>query len=326
MIMKTDRIALPKSDNTDHVPQDPDQTPMSSLNHLAAEVTMQQDDFEAPAETLANESCLVQIYPADVIDGMMLLGEEVLRIGRDFECDLSLNDGNVSRKHAEIRRTANGHALHDLGSTNGTTVNGNRIQAYQLRSGDQIGMGPFIFKYLTAGSIETHYHEAIYSSLTRDALTGAMNKRYLLDSLHREIARSRRDKQPLAVVMIDIDHFKSVNDTHGHLVGDAVLREFGARLISGCREDDLLARYGGEEFSLLLVSTGQEEANSIAERCREMIADKPFQTDAGELQITASFGIECFIGNRSALPDDLIGIADQRLYQAKQQGRNRVVG
>lgn len=323
MIMKTDGASVPNADINEI---DPDQTPMTSLCQAAADVTMQQDDFEAPAGALANESCLVQIYPADVIDGMMLLEEEVLRVGRDFECDLSLNDGNVSRKHAEIRRTSNGHVLQDLGSTNGTTVNGNRIESYQLRSGDQIGMGPFIFKYLTAGSIETHYHEAIYSSLTRDALTGAMNKRYLLDSLHREIARSRRDKQPLAVVMIDIDHFKSVNDTHGHLVGDAVLREFGTRLISGCREDDLLARYGGEEFSLLLVSTDQEEANAIAERCREAIANQAFKTDAGDLEITASFGIECFNGDRSVSPDELIGIADQRLYQAKQEGRNRVVG
>jgi diguanylate cyclase (GGDEF)-like protein len=303
-----------------------DQTPV--LSHLLqpAEVTMQQQqDYEAHADVLTNESCLVQIYPADVIDGMMLLDEEVIRIGRDFECDLSLNDGNVSRKHAEITRQSNGHVLVDLGSTNGTSVNGARVQSHPLRSGDQIAIGPFIFKYLSAGSIETHYHEAVYTSLTRDALTGAMNKRYLLESLQREIARSRRDKQPLAVVMIDIDHFKSVNDTHGHLIGDAVLREFGTRLLSICREDDLLARYGGEEFSLLLSSTGKREAVQIAEKCRAEIESKPFDTDAGQIFVTASFGIECFAGMRAVSANQLIEIADNRLYEAKQNGRNCVI-
>ena len=313
--------------NPGSCPQNEDQNLLSSpCNSLsAADMTVQQSQgFANPVDALDNESCLVQIYPADVIDGMMLLEEETIRLGRDFECDLSLNDGNVSRQHAEIRRTAHGHLLSDLGSTNGTFVNGERVHTHELVAGDRVAIGPFIFKYLSAGCIETHYHEAVYSSLTRDALTGAFNKRYLLESLQREIARARRDKRPLAVVMMDIDHFKGVNDTHGHLVGDEVLREFGVRLLSICREDDLFARYGGEEFCLLLASTDRDEALEIAERCRTEIANRPFQTQSGELPITASFGVQCFSGNQTCTPSELIRVADEHLYNAKQNGRNRV--
>jgi len=126
-------------------------------------------------------------------------------------------------------------------------------------------------------------------------------------------------------VMIDIDHFKSINDSHGHLVGDEVLREFGLRLLSICREDDLLARYGGEEFFLLLASTARDEAVQIAQRCRQTIASLPFSTAAGALAVTASFGIECYTGAQPVSADALVRAADLRLYEAKQAGRNRVV-
>ena len=299
----------------------------SSMDSLIpADVTVHQVSQSInPSVDFEKDCCLVQIYPPDVIDGMMLLEEETIRIGRDFECDLSIEDGNVSRRHAEVCRCETGHKIYDLGSTNGTFVNGKRVSEQVLVSGDRIAVGSFIFKYLSAGCIETHYHEAVYSSLTRDALTGAFNKRYLLESLQREIARSRREKSPLAVVMMDIDRFKNTNDTHGHLVGDQVLREFGQRLLSLCREDDLFARYGGEEFCLLLASTSPEQAATIAERCRNEIAQTPFTTEAGPLQITASFGGECFPGDTRKKPNELIAAADARLYVAKKSGRNRVV-
>ncbi len=290
-----------------------------------AEATLQQDDFSTPEAAIGDESCLVQIYPADVIDGMLLLDENPLTIGRDIACDIVLDDSSVSRRHAELVCLENGYHLRDLGSTNGTLVNGILVQDQLLLSGDRLSVGSFIFKYLSAGSVESHYHETVYLSLTRDALTGTMNKRYLLESMQREIARSLRRRQPLAVVMMDIDKFKNVNDTHGHLVGDEVLCEFGARLAAICREDDLFARYGGEEFTLLMASTERDEAIEIAERCRRVIAEEPFTTASGPLDITASFGIACFEGDGTVVPAELLRIADDRLYDAKRGGRNRVV-
>ena len=126
--------------------------------------------------------------------------------------------------------------------------------------------------------------------------------------------------------MIDIDHFKAVNDTYGHLVGDEVLREFGKRVQEGCREDDLLARYGGEEFCLLLSATDAAEASEVAERCRHSVGSRPFDTTAGPLTVTASFGFAClnFEAGESGL--DLIQRADQQLYRAKRSGRNQVQG
>ena len=288
-----------------------------------ADATLQQG-YGAQKEQ-NQEACLVQIYPPDVVDGMILLDEEGLDFGRDERSCVTLNDSSVSRRHAKITLNEDGYYIKDLGSTNGTRVNDKLVSWKRLKSGDRIQLGSFIFKYLLAGCVESQYHETVYTSMTRDELTGAMNKRYLLDSMQREIARSVRRNEPLSIIMIDVDHFKSINDTHGHLVGDEVLREFGARLLAVCREDNLLARYGGEEFSLLLPSSTKTEAIEIAEQCRGVIAEVAFDTEVGPLNITASFGIGCLEENETIGCLDLIKIADDRLYDAKHQGRNRVI-
>jgi diguanylate cyclase (GGDEF)-like protein len=270
---------------------------------------------------------LVQIYPPDVIDGMLLLEETEFTIGRSPQSDLPLSDHSVSRQHAVLIRGNEGYAIRDLGSTNGTLVNEQIIRSdCDLRTGDTLRIGSFLFRFLSAGSIETQYHETVYNALTRDALTGTMNKRYLMEAMDREISRSSRAGMELSVVMLDIDYFKSVNDTHGHLVGDEVLRTFGQRVGEECRTDDLLARYGGEEFCLLLAATGHEEAREMSERCRRAIADHPFETAAGPLPITASFGFAVLDENHLQDRTKLLETADNQLYEAKRSGRNRVCG
>lgn len=310
-----------------HAPSDFAQQSMTTLPcHDESEATLRQPEDANLAGGASNESCLVQIYPPDVVNGMLMLESDRLTVGRDRSAGLRLPDSSVSRIHAEFVRDERGFIVHDLGSTNGTHVNGDLIEQQRLQSGDTIRLGSFLFKYLCAGCVETQFHETVYTALTRDALTGTMNKRFLLESMQREVARAVRQRCVLSVLMLDIDHFKSVNDTHGHLVGDEVLREFGARIHSVCREDDLLARYGGEEFCLLMTSTTREEALQMAERFRSVVADMPFATEAGELQITASFGLSCFESGPAVTPNELIEQADQRLYEAKRNGRNRVCG
>ncbi|WP_182865885.1 GGDEF domain-containing protein [Rhodopirellula sp. JC639] len=299
--------------------------PIDTPVHLEPEATLQR----SPDPSLSHrndQSCLVQIYPPDVVDGMLLIEKDELLIGRESGSDLLLRDTSVSRQHAVIRRTESGFELEDLDSTNGTFVGGHQVKRACLNSGDTIRLGSFLFKFLSAGSVESQYHETVYSALTRDALTGTMNKRYLLETLNRSIAAAVRQQQPLTVVMLDIDHFKSVNDNYGHLVGDEVLREFGKRVSAGCREDDLLARYGGEEFCLLLSATAADEAAEVAERCRHAVCDQPFQTAAGPLEITASFGFAVLDHQHGETGMELIRRADQQLYQAKRKGRNRVCG
>lgn len=282
-------------------------------------------NHDAPSLRTGQECCLVQIYPADVVDGMILLDNSPLLVGRDPAAGLCLPNGSVSRHHVEIAPSPSGsYTLKDLQSTNGTLVNSQKTAAVELQSGDTIKIGTYLFKFLAAGSVESQYHETVYTAMTQDALTGAMNKRYLLETLNRELARCRRQSSELAAVMIDIDHFKGINDSHGHLVGDEVLREFGRRLHQLCREDDLFARYGGEEFCLCVFGASRANVEDITNRCLDVIRETLFQSSAGPLAITASFGVAL----HSEFPDaDTLGLineADKRLYQAKESGRDRV--
>ena len=163
----------------------------------------------------------------------------------------------------------------------------------------------------------------------KDSLTGCYNRGYLNEHLQHEIKRASRYHHPLSVALCDIDHFKRVNDTFGHLCGDMVLKEFVQHILSLIRSDmDWLARYGGEEFLLVLPETSYKNASRLAERLRKQIAKKKFNWEGEEVSITASFGVTG-IDKRSALEDfsseELIEMADQYLYKAKNSGRDKVV-
>jgi two-component system cell cycle response regulator len=158
-----------------------------------------------------------------------------------------------------------------------------------------------------------------------DALTGLWNRGAILDLLKREVSRRQRTEDSLGVIMADIDYFKKINDTHGHLVGDAVLQEVTRRLAAGVRPYDAVGRYGGEEF--LIVFPGCSAANLVlgAERLRHCIADSPIETVAGQLPVTLSLGLACAEQNAEAHDcETFLRIADEALYAAKAQGRNRV--
>lgn len=271
------------------------------------------------------DCCLVQIYPTNVVDGLVRLEKEEITIGRDQSNDLTLSDGNVSRFHARLERGEEGYWLVDSGSTNGCFVDGRPTKECLLTGGETVRIGGTIFKFLRAGEIEAQYHATVYKAMTRDGLTGAFNKSYGLDSLSQVIARSRRCHRPLCVMMLDIDYFKRINDTYGHLVGDEVLREFAQRIERTKRADDLLCRYGGEEFALILEETPLAEAITIAESCNAAVRNVPFWTSEGEVNVTVSIGVSQ-LANTDAAPDgsDLLERADSHLYRSKRDGRDRV--
>jgi len=167
--------------------------------------------------------------------------------------------------------------------------------------------------------------EALRQHATRDQLTGLLNRREFDRIMAEEAERSRRFGHPLALVMVDIDHFKAVNDTHGHLAGDAVLREVAKTLTAQLRTVDRVARIGGEEFALVLVQTGRSAATEVAQRVVKAVAASPVIIESGvSLRLTISAGL-------AVLPEDvswlelLIGAADRSLYAAKRGGRNRVM-
>jgi diguanylate cyclase (GGDEF)-like protein len=273
---------------------------------------------------VAKEACLVVIYGMD-LGKKFNLNQPALTLGRSSKSDVQVDQESVSRSHAKIINTGKTIILRDLGSTNGTYVNDELIDEYVLRDGDFIKIGRTIFKFLSGNNIENAYHEEIYRLTTVDGLTQIYNKRYFLETLEREISRAHRYHRDLSLIMFDIDYFKKVNDTHGHLAGDAVLKQLASVLKARIRREDIMARYGGEEFAIILPEIGVSNAVTFAEKVRKLIERTAFKFEDQNIPVTVSIGVAAVgPGIQTAL--DFIKVADDRLYQAKIEGRNRVCG
>jgi two-component system cell cycle response regulator len=166
--------------------------------------------------------------------------------------------------------------------------------------------------------------EALREQATHDGLTGLMNRTAVLEALHNEADRAGREGHPLSLLIADFDFFKTVNDTHGHLAGDAVLREGARRMQSVVRRYDALGRYGGEEFLVVLPGCDPAAGHAQASRLREAISAEPFSVGGASLRVTCSFGVSCRANPTIAQVDALIREADLALYAAKRRGRDRV--
>ena len=278
------------------------------------------------AQVGGGNACLVLIYPPGPDMGRrFLLDKNEIVLGRGSDCDIHVDRDSVSRRHARVYREGNQWMLQDLDSTNGSYVNDMPVQRAPIRDSDFLKIGAAIFKFLSGTSIETSYYEEIYRMTIIDALTGAHNKRYFIEFLEREIARCSRYGRPLSLLMFDIDHFKQINDTHGHLTGDYVLREMSGRLLGRIRKEELLARYGGEEFACVLPETTHEGALHFGEQIRQIVGGQPFQYEGDTFTVTISVGVATLDGE-SMDPLSFIKRADSNLYRAKHEGRNRVIG
>ena len=292
----------------------------------------------APAQAV--DACMVFLYPPGPLMGRRLtLERDLYAIGRSADTDVQIERDSVSRRHAQILRSERGWRIEDLGSTNGVYVNDQRLdersgRAHTLRDGDIVKIGDAILKFLAGENVEAAYHEEIYRLTIVDGLTGLANKRHFLEFLDREVAAAARYGHPISLIMMDLDHFKKVNDAHGHLVGDLVLKELAARMKSRVRREDLAARYGGEEFAIILTHTEEQGARAFADSLRAIVAATPFLCDGLAVSCTVSLGVASLASLeqpenptelRSVRITDLIKIADERLYRAKESGRNRVV-
>ncbi|MEM1418438.1 MAG: GGDEF domain-containing protein [Myxococcota bacterium] len=280
------------------------------------------DELKVP--TKPGQDCLVIIYSSDarMFGKRHVLGPDPTTLGRGSENTIVLENDSVSRRHCKIEKRGRSYFVQDQSSTNGTYVNDVMITDYQLARGDQVKVGDTIFKFLSGSDMEAQYHETIYRMTIVDGLTGIHNKRFLMDTLEREIPRARRHERPLALVMFDIDHFKSINDTYGHLAGDFVLKELAGIVKNRLRPDDVLGRYGGEEFAVVLPETDREGARVIAEELRTLIQEHAFLFEQERINVTCSLGV-AIVGEET----DVLGFikdADEKLYAAKREGRNRV--
>lgn len=291
-----------------------------------------------PVSANSRDACMVVINGTDLGRRYTLAQTSVL-IGRSSKVDIQIDEDSISRNHALLINDGEKVIVRDLGSTNGTYVNDIQISEHSLKDGDQIRVGRTIFKFLTGSNIESAYHEEIYRLTTTDSLTQIYNKRYFLENLEREMSRSLRYGRQMAVVVFDIDFFKQVNDTYGHLTGDFVLKQLADRVKKHIRRDDIFARYGGEEFVLLLPELSKRDAMRLAEKLRALVAAEPFTFDQVSIPVTVSMGaadLEEYLARLDdggyeelrpePVPAEMIKIADDRLYEAKRRGRNQVVG
>src|SRR5688572_17257489 len=272
------------------------------------------------------EACLVLIYPPGPDMGKRFpLSRSELVLGRGGDCDIQVDRDSVSRRHARVFRSGDSWSVEDLQSTNGSYVNDVPVTKSVLRDADFVKIGAAIFKFLSGAGVEAAYYEEIYRMTIVDGLTGAHNKRYFLEFLERETARCARYRRPLSLLMFDIDHFKAINDTHGHLTGDYVLKEMARRLLGSIRREELLARYGGEEFAAVLPETDHAGAMTFGEQIRRLVADEPFEYEGDRFTVTISVGVATIEG-QDLEPLTFIKLADENLYKAKREGRNRVIG
>ena len=269
------------------------------------------------------KSWLVQIYPAQSIGRFVNLTGDSITLGRDDQCNMTFDDGAVSRQHARIERVGDRYVITDLGSRNGTFVNDQAVPSQALSDGDRVRVGHQILKFFAADRFEEQYYERVYKMMTTDGLTEAYNRRYLIDILDRDVARSRRTGHPLSIMMIDLDGFKRVNDSYGHPVGDDLLHQLCERVRTVLRSDELLARYGGEEFTVVLANSDEAGSLKAAERLRRTVAQTPFYVGDLEISLTVSIGLAT--GRGDATATEMLAAADRNLYLAKQGGRNRVV-
>lgn len=299
---------------------------MSDIDEKTRVTQVVQPPPEVPGGPKHGTDCLVVIYTKEptLLGKRFVLDQSPTRVGRGADNQIVLDGDSVSRRHAKFELRTEAWLIVDEGSTNGTYCNDEPIsREMKLKNGDRVKIGPTIFKFLSGADVEAQYHEEIYRMTIMDGLTQTHNKRYLYEALEREIIRGRRHERDLAVLLFDIDHFKRINDVHGHLAGDFVLKEVARIVQARIRRDEVFARYGGEEFAIILPETSLQGSVALAETLRQKVEEHTFVFQQDSIKCTISLGAT-ILGEGDRQANDLIKRADEHLYEAKRSGRNRV--
>lgn len=277
---------------------------------------------DGPRRSGPRSACVVVIH-GEGLGKRADIEETPVVVGRSQEADLHIPHKSVSRQHCEIWRQDDSYRIRDLDATNRTRVNEQPITETALSDGDHVTLGESILKFISHSSVEARYHEEVYQLATHDALTELYNRRHFIELVDKEIARAHRHDRPLVMCIIDVDLFKPVNDSFGHVAGDGVLRQLAGVVRGFVRGEDIAARIGGEEFAVLLPESDLPSARVFAERLREAVATSEFELGGEPRQITISVGIAGLDPSR-AERGALMQAADAALYRAKEAGRNRV--
>jgi diguanylate cyclase (GGDEF)-like protein len=244
-------------------------------------------------------------------------------IGRSPECEIHIDHVGVSRRHARIvQESETQYVVQDLGSRNGTTVRGRPVTRARLEDGDRIGVGPIFFRFALADESEVLALKQRYEFSVVDGLTGAINRKHFDNRLIIELAYAKRHQTEMSLLLLDIDHFKEINDRLGHQAGDAVLRQLAAAIKATLRLEDVFARYGGEEFAIIARGIGSTDALAFADRIRRVVEEARFVHESAPVSVTVSVGAATLADCKEPSVDKLVGLADAALYAAKAMGRN----
>ncbi|MES1207269.1 MAG: GGDEF domain-containing protein [Pseudomonadota bacterium] len=256
---------------------------------------------------------------------MHLIDKEITTVGRAEKANLRIIDDGISREHSRVIREQDRIVLEDLGSTNGTYCNGVRVTRQALSEGDKIMIGTStILKFTFHDQIDEVFQQQLTESALRDPLTKTYNKKFFLDRIQSEFTYAERHRLSLALLFLDVDRFKSINDTHGHPVGDFVLQELASLMSKSLRNEDVLARYGGEEFAVVCRGLDLAPATLLAERIRRGVERHKFEMGGKVIPVTVSVGVARAPDVRLRTAAELVVAADESMYLAKRSGRNRV--
>ncbi len=268
-------------------------------------------------------ACLVVISGANIGHQYQMTISQTM-IGRSMNADIQVDDESASRDHAFIIRDHGGYLVQDNTSKNGCFINDDKVDNAYIQDGDLLRIGGTIFKFLSGNNIEQAYHEELFKLAKMDGLTNIFNRRYFTTSLESETDRALRYNREFSLLMIDIDHFKNINDTLGHRAGDYILRELANILSNRSRRVDCVCRYGGEEFAIIIPEVDIMGAFKFAVMLKDTVSEHMFKFEQNEIHITISIGVtDNMEGDQ--IPEELVETADRRLYLAKERGRNRVV-
>jgi diguanylate cyclase (GGDEF)-like protein len=292
---------------------------------LATTSPLRESRFEAALKRIQETRPLLLILDGPRAGERVPLVPTPMVVGRTIDAHIQLPDENVSSRHARIEPEGEERfRVRDLGSLNGTFVNGQRVEQQVLQPGDRLLIGQTPLRFVAQTVAEEDLLQYLETCAVQDPLTLLHNRRYFDLRLAKEVSFADRHHAPLSLLMLDIDHFKRVNDEHGHLTGDRLLVELAAYLRAAVRGSDVLARIGGEEFGAILRQTTAEGARNLGERLRAGVENMPFVTATGRLPVTISIGVATMAGDEGPTAGGLLEMADRQLYRAKKEGRNRV--
>jgi two-component system, cell cycle response regulator len=281
---------------------------------------------ESIARAQRKQAALVVLQGSESEIGTHVMLDRAVTIGRDPKTELPLQDEGISRRHCRIAfdKEKNAFFIEDLGSTNGTLLNGKRLQATKkLEAGDRIYLGACVVKFTYSDALEVGYHAQMDVLVGTDDLTGLIAKRRFDAAFVRAVDESRRMRKTLAVMMLDLDGLKLINDTHGHPVGAHTIAEVGKIIGQVVSPHGAACRFGGDEFAAFLPKFGKRDGAKVGETIRALVAGHRFEKDGIVVRPTISIGV-------SAYPEDgataelLLRHADEALYRAKKTGRDRV--